>query len=77
MPPEADAVPHTREPSTHLRPRGSSQGGLRQYNERVVLQAIRLHGAREFSQEGMHAGFFVTQPDVQTMNVAAGSQRHI
>lgn len=28
----------------HLRPRGSSQGGLRQYNERVVLQAIRLHG---------------------------------
>jgi predicted NBD/HSP70 family sugar kinase len=29
----------------HLRPRGSSQGGLRQFNERVVLQAIRLHGA--------------------------------
>jgi predicted NBD/HSP70 family sugar kinase len=29
----------------HLKPRGSSQGGLRQYNERVVLQAIRLHGA--------------------------------
>ncbi len=28
-----------------LNPRGSSQGGLRQYNERVVLQAIRLHGA--------------------------------
>lgn len=28
-----------------LRPRGSSQGGLRQYNERVILQAIRLHGA--------------------------------
>lgn len=27
-----------------LRPRGSSQGGLRQYNERVVLQALRLHG---------------------------------
>jgi len=27
-----------------LRQRGSSQGGLRQYNERVVLQAIRLHG---------------------------------
>jgi len=25
--------------------RGSSQGGLRQYNERVVLQAVRLHGA--------------------------------
>ena len=30
---------------THLQPRGSSQGGLRQYNERVVLQAIRLQGA--------------------------------
>ncbi len=28
-----------------LKPRGSSQGGLRQYNERVVLQAIRLQGA--------------------------------
>ena len=28
----------------HLRPRGSSQGGLAQYNERVVLQAVRLHG---------------------------------
>lgn len=27
-----------------LRPRGSNQGGLRQFNERVVLQAIRLHG---------------------------------
>jgi predicted NBD/HSP70 family sugar kinase len=27
-----------------LRPRGSTQGGLRQYNERVVLQALRLHG---------------------------------
>jgi predicted NBD/HSP70 family sugar kinase len=32
-------------PDAHLRPRGSSQGGLRQYNERVVLQALRLHGA--------------------------------
>ena len=31
--------------TTRLKPRGSSQGGLRQYNERVVLQAIRLHGA--------------------------------
>ena len=27
-----------------LQPRGSSQGGLRQYNERVVLQVVRLHG---------------------------------
>ncbi len=30
--------------SGRLQPRGSSQGGLRQYNERVVLQAVRLHG---------------------------------
>jgi predicted NBD/HSP70 family sugar kinase len=28
-----------------LRPRGSNQIGMRQFNERVVLQAIRLHGA--------------------------------
>ena len=31
--------------STRLRPRGSNQIGMRQFNERVVLQAIRLHGA--------------------------------
>ncbi len=31
--------------SQRLRPRGSNQIGMRQYNERVVLQAIRLHGA--------------------------------
>ena len=37
--------PLARPDRAHLRPRGSSQGGLRQYNERVVLQAIRLHGA--------------------------------
>lgn len=40
------ADPATLPPdSARLRPRGSSQGGLRQYNERVILQAIRLHGA--------------------------------
>ncbi len=38
----ATAVPPA---AARLKPRGSSQGGLRQYNERVVLQAIRLHGA--------------------------------
>ena len=27
-----------------LRPRGSNHVGMRQYNERVLLQAIRLHG---------------------------------
>ena len=36
---------HARAERAHLRPRGSSQGGLRQYNERVVLQAVRLNGA--------------------------------
>ncbi len=29
-----------------FKPRGSNQGGMRQYNERVLLQAIRLHGSR-------------------------------
>ncbi len=37
-PPEAAA-------GQNLRPRGSNQIGMRQFNERVVLQAIRLHGA--------------------------------
>lgn len=32
------------EPSSHFKPRGSNQTGLRQFNERVVLHAIRLHG---------------------------------
>lgn len=31
--------------ASRLKPRGSNQGGLRQYNERVLLQAVRLHGA--------------------------------
>lgn len=37
--------PAPHDAPARLQPRGSSQGGLRQYNERVVLQAIRLHGA--------------------------------
>ncbi|MFZ5547756.1 MAG: ROK family transcriptional regulator [Pseudomonadota bacterium] len=41
MPTDPTAPPE----SARLRPRGSSQGGLRQYNERVILQAVRLHGA--------------------------------
>ena len=32
------------EDAERLRPRGSNQVGMRQFNERVVLQAIRLHG---------------------------------
>ena len=27
----------------NLRPRGSNQTGMRQFNERVVLQALRVH----------------------------------
>ena len=33
------------EPHALLRPRGSNQVGMRQFNERVVLQAIRLNGS--------------------------------
>ena len=43
MTPASDTIDPTER--TRLQPRGSSQGGMRQYNERVVLQAIRLHGA--------------------------------
>ncbi len=38
-------IESTNPPTPRLKARGSSQGGLRQYNERVVLQAIRQHGA--------------------------------
>lgn len=31
---------------TPIKPRGSNQVGLRQFNERVVLQALRTHGSR-------------------------------
>lgn len=41
---ESRAVAAGTSAAATLRPRGSSQGGLRQYNERVVLQALRLHG---------------------------------
>jgi len=37
--------PRTPPPPSPRRPVGSNQVGMRQYNERVVLQAIRLHGA--------------------------------
>ncbi len=32
-------------PASRLQPRGSSQGGVRQYNERVVLDTVRRQGA--------------------------------
>ena len=38
-----NAAPGAARPG--LRPRGSNQGGVRQYNERVVLQALRANGA--------------------------------
>jgi predicted NBD/HSP70 family sugar kinase len=37
-------TPPPRQSREHLRPRGSNQVGVGQFNERVVLQAIRLHG---------------------------------
>jgi len=42
----AEALPDT-EPGDQprLRPRGSNQVGMRQFNERVVLQALRVHGS--------------------------------
>ena len=36
---------NSAETAVRLRPRGSNQVGMGQFNERVVLQAIRLHGA--------------------------------
>ena len=32
--------------TARLRPRGSNQVGMRQFNERVVLQALRVHGSQ-------------------------------
>jgi len=41
--PQAAAMRHDAPPV--LRPRGSNHVGMRQFNERVVLQAIRLNGS--------------------------------
>ncbi len=43
-----DTLTPRRDPADEderLRPRGSNSAGMRQFNERVVLQAIRLHGS--------------------------------
>ncbi|ROZ61898.1 ROK family transcriptional regulator, partial [Ramlibacter sp. WS9] len=40
-----DDQPQDTQPEARLRPRGSNQVGMRQFNERVVLQAIRLQGS--------------------------------
>ena len=42
--PDAHAPAAARTPDL-LRPRGSNQVGMRQFNERTVLQAVRMHGA--------------------------------
>lgn len=39
-----DSQPESSGSEAPLRPRGSNQVGMRQFNERVVLQALRLHG---------------------------------
>jgi predicted NBD/HSP70 family sugar kinase len=39
------STPHSTEPAKLLRPRGSNHVGMRAFNERVVLQAIRLNGS--------------------------------
>lgn len=44
FPRSATSTPETAG-ADNLRPRGSNQTGMRQFNERVVLQAIRLHGS--------------------------------
>lgn len=41
---------------SHLPTRGSSQGGLKQYNERAVLQAVRLMGALPAADIARHTG---------------------
>ena len=40
-----DVSPQARATPVALRPRGSNHVGMRQFNERVVLQAIRLNGS--------------------------------
>lgn len=45
MPPPIDLIDVPPDELERLRPRGSNQIGMGQFNERVVLQAIRLHGA--------------------------------
>jgi predicted NBD/HSP70 family sugar kinase len=37
-------APKGNDPENPLRPRGSNHGGMRQFNERIILQTIRLHG---------------------------------
>ena len=43
--PPADVEAKISAAATPFKPRGSNQIGMRQYNERVVLHAIRLHGS--------------------------------
>jgi predicted NBD/HSP70 family sugar kinase len=45
--PTLDVIDHPTDAvdAPRLRPRGSNQVGMRQFNERVVLQALRVHGS--------------------------------
>ncbi|MGS0740850.1 ROK family transcriptional regulator [Glaciimonas sp. GG7] len=45
MPDTTTLSRHPEDEKRRLRPRGSNQIGMRQFNERVVLQAIRFHGS--------------------------------
>ena len=42
--PAAEPSPEPAD-NPRLRPRGSNQVGMRQFNDRVVLQALRVHGS--------------------------------
>ena len=54
----------SQQAANRLKTRGSSQGGLRQYNERVLLQAIRLQGALPGAELAR-----VTQLTAQTVSI--------
>ena len=43
--PSSPALDPMPDAASRLRQRGSNQGGMRQFNERVVLQALRAHGS--------------------------------
>jgi predicted NBD/HSP70 family sugar kinase len=43
--PHSPDIPDTEDDATWLRPRGSNQVGMSQFNERIVLQAVRLNGS--------------------------------
>ncbi|MDH5539812.1 MAG: ROK family transcriptional regulator, partial [Rhizobacter sp.] len=68
-PQQAAATPALAEQPTdpRLRPRGSNHAGMREFNERVVLQAIRLHGSLPKAQIAR-----LTHLTAQTVQVIIG-----